>query len=67
MSKLSTGLETIDYDQPGWNFIFDKDFELLADKYLKLSALLDTLFVNLQDHQVPIWDSVAGKFKNRSF
>ena len=67
MSVLSTGLETITYGQPGWSYIVSRNAEILNAKLLKISALLDVLLTNIQDEQTLVWDSVAGKFKNRSF
>jgi len=66
MTVLSSGLETITYGQPGWNFLFNRNFELLNNKLLKFSALLDFLGTPTNG-QVPVWDSTASKWKPRSF
>ena len=67
MSILSpSGLETMDYRLPGWNFIFNKDFEMLAKQLLYFNHLLD---VNMPSNHtkihtgaIPVWDSVSQKW-----
>jgi len=67
MSILSpSGLETIDYRLPGWNFIFNKDFEMLAKQLLYVNHLLD---VNVPSNHLKIhagailvWDTASSKF-----
>lgn len=40
MSKIpATGLETLDYKQPNWNYVLNKNFELVNDAIKKLTML----------------------------
>jgi len=66
MSLLSSGLETIDYGLPGWHLLFNRNFELLNNKLLKLSALLDVLGTPTNG-QVLTWDATALKWKPRTY
>ena len=66
MSILSPSLlETLDYNASGWNFIFDKDFELLAKRLLKISALQDVDLTGLITNSILVWSSTSAKWKPR--
>ena len=66
MAILSpSGLETI-VGIPAWHFLFNRDFELLNDKLLKINALADVLGVPTNG-QVLTWDAVAVTWKPRSY
>lgn len=57
MTLLSpSGLETLDYASPAWNYIADKNFELLAQKLLKLNELQGVLTTGLAAGAVLVWD-----------
>lgn len=43
MSILSSGLETDTYKRMHWQYIVNKNMELIADKYLKLQNMLDVI------------------------
>ena len=58
MSILSpSNLETLDYATPGWSFIFDKNFELLAQTLLKINNLQDVNTTGITNGAVLTWDT----------
>ena len=62
MTVLSSKLETLDYDSPNWNFIYNRNMELLDAELLKLNALQDVDVTSLQNGNVLIYSS--GVWKN---
>lgn len=62
-----TGLEQADYKLPGWNHIFNRNFELLNDELLTLAGLVDVEGDYLPDGGVPVWRSARGKWAIRRF
>jgi len=67
MTLLSTGLETANYNMPGWEKIYNKNVELLNDTLLKVNALLDVDVSTLQDGQVLTWDAGQSKWVPRTY
>lgn len=52
MSVLSpSGLETFDYGTPGWNFIYNRNMDLLENDLLKLKALQDVDLNSIEDQK----------------
>lgn len=62
MTLLSpSNLETLDYNQSGWNFIHDKNIELLATLLLQVRYLQDVDITNLVNGSVLVWDAAQSK------
>jgi len=62
-----SGLEQADYKLPGWNHIFNTNFELLNSTLLKIQGLLDVDTSYLPVDGVLIWRPAAGKWVVRKF
>ncbi|WP_028320367.1 hypothetical protein [Desulfatiglans anilini] len=59
----ATKLETADYGQPYWVAIYNKNVDLLNQKLLKISALLDVDATSLADGAVLRWNSESAKWE----
>jgi len=57
-----TGLETIDYGMPQWNFLVTRAMQLLNGNLLKLNELLDVDPATIADGAILTWDATAGKY-----
>ena len=63
MTILSSGLETDDYNSPGWVHIYNRNIDLLENDLLKLSALLDVNLEGIQDGDSLVWNSTTSKWE----
>jgi len=64
---VDTGLEQADYKLPGWNHIFNRNFELLNDELLKIQGLVDVEGSYLPDGGVLVWRAARSKWAVRRF
>jgi hypothetical protein len=55
-------LETMDYGEPLWNYIYNKNMEILDKELLKLSTIAEIDVSTLQDGDTIVWDSTASKW-----
>lgn len=62
-----TGLEQADYNLPGWNHIYNRNFELLNDTLLKVQGLVDVDGSYLPDGGVLVWRVSSGTWRVRRF
>lgn len=60
MTILSKKLETLDYTQPYWNHIYNKNMDLLENDLLKLNAILEIEITSLRDGDILEWDETEG-------
>jgi hypothetical protein len=63
MTVLSSGLETIDYNAPGWNHIYNQNIDLLTDQLLKLAALQDVDVSDIDDGRPFTWNDSTNKWE----
>lgn len=61
MALLPSNLETLSYASPAWSFIFDKDFELLAQTLLKINALQDVNTTGIAAGAILVWNAATSK------
>lgn len=68
MTILSpTGLETDTYDMTGWNYIWNKNVDMLNRALLKINALQDVDITNLQHGAMLTWDDANSKWVPRIY
>lgn len=63
MTILANGLETPDYNTPGWNHIYNRNMGLLSTQLLKLRALGDVSLDDIEDGQVFVWSAANSKWE----
>lgn len=67
MTVLSpSGLETFDYGTPGWQFIYNRNMDLLENLLLKLSALGDVDVTGIQDGETIQYNSSTLKWERKT-
>lgn len=57
-----SGLETADYNLPGWQAIYNTNMERLNNALLKVQALQDVNTATLNNGDVLRWDASANKW-----
>jgi len=67
MTLLSNGLETIDYNQPAWHYIGNKNMELLNAVLLKIKALGDVDADSPPNNSILVWSTASSTYKARNF
>ena len=68
MSVLSpSGLETADYNLPGWVHIFNKNIDKLNETLLKIDAMADVSADDKKDEAFLVWAASSSKWIARNF
>ena len=68
MSILSpSGLETMDYNQPAWDKIFCRNFEIINALLLKVNKLGDVSATPPTNHQILTYSTASSTYVPRSY
>ena len=63
----NTGIETWDYDLPGWVHVYNKNIDLINAALLKLMALQDVHSGYTKDDGLLTWNAASGKWVMRNY